>query len=158
MLFTGWNLRKQFRSVFHRFYDFLKFSENLRKSSEAFGNLRKFSENFGNGSKVIFRCFYDFLIFFKMPPDISPQDISLRFLAPGRNPSLGACILRTTTYWGCESAVLRGSIESRGIQCILCALKENSRFFPARETGNLKINMAESDLSPTTFTSSSASD
>ena len=36
--------------------------------------------------------------------------------------------------------------------------KENSRFFPARETGNLKINMAEADLSPTTFTSSSASD
>ena len=36
--------------------------------------------------------------------------------------------------------------------------KENSRFFPARETGNLKIGMAESDLSPTTFTSSSASD
>ena len=36
--------------------------------------------------------------------------------------------------------------------------KENSRFFPPRETGNLKINMAEADLSPTTFTSSSASD
>ena len=36
--------------------------------------------------------------------------------------------------------------------------KENSRFFPARETGNLKINMAEADLSQTTFTSSSASD
>ena len=36
--------------------------------------------------------------------------------------------------------------------------KENSRFFPARGTGNLKINMAEADLSPTTFTSSSASD
>ena len=35
--------------------------------------------------------------------------------------------------------------------------KENSPFFPARETGNLKINMAEADLSPTTFTSSSAS-
>ena len=35
--------------------------------------------------------------------------------------------------------------------------KENSRFFPARETGNLKINMAEADLSPMTFTSSSAS-
>ena len=34
--------------------------------------------------------------------------------------------------------------------------KENSRFFPARET--LKINMAEADLSPKTFTSSSASD
>ena len=48
--------------VFSRcFYDFLKFSENLRKSSEVFGNPRKFSENFGNGSKVIFRCFYDFL-------------------------------------------------------------------------------------------------
>ena len=28
-----------------------------------FGNFRKFSENFGNGSKVIFRCFYDFLKF-----------------------------------------------------------------------------------------------
>ena len=36
--------------------------------------------------------------------------------------------------------------------------KENSRFFPARETENLKINMVEADLSPTTFTSSSASD
>ena len=48
------------------------------------------------------------------------------------------CILRTTTYWG-------------------CALK-NSRFFPTRKTGNKKINMAEADLSPTTFTSSSASD
>ena len=36
--------------------------------------------------------------------------------------------------------------------------KENSRFFSTRETGNLKINMAEADLSPTTFTSSSASD
>ena len=36
--------------------------------------------------------------------------------------------------------------------------KENSRFFPARETRNLKTNMAEADLSPTTFTSSSASD
>ena len=36
--------------------------------------------------------------------------------------------------------------------------KENSRFFPARETRNLKINMAEADLSPTTFTSRAASD
>ena len=36
--------------------------------------------------------------------------------------------------------------------------KENSCFFPARKTGNLKLNMAEADLSPTTFTSSSASD
>ena len=45
------------------FYNFLKFSENLRKSSDVFGNLREFSENFGNGSKVIFRCFYDFLKF-----------------------------------------------------------------------------------------------
>ena len=50
--------------VFSRcFYDFLKSSENLRKSSEVFGNLRKFAENFGNGLKVIFRCFYDFLKF-----------------------------------------------------------------------------------------------
>ena len=45
------------------FYNFLKFSENFRKSSEVFGNLRTFSENFGNGSKVIFRWFYDFLKF-----------------------------------------------------------------------------------------------
>ena len=36
--------------------------------------------------------------------------------------------------------------------------KENTCFFPAWETGNLKINMAEADLSPTTFTSSSTSD
>ena len=28
-----------------------------------FGNPRKFSENFGNGLKVIFKCFYNFLIF-----------------------------------------------------------------------------------------------
>ena len=28
-----------------------------------FGNLRNSSQNFGNGSKVIFRCFYDFLKF-----------------------------------------------------------------------------------------------
>ena len=46
------NLRKQFKSVFHRFYDFLKFSENLRQSSEAFGNLRRRSENFGNFRKT----------------------------------------------------------------------------------------------------------
>ena len=64
------------------------------------------------------------------------------------------CILRTTTYWGCESTVLRESIESRGIQCFNVLYKENFRFFPARETGNLKIDMAEA----TTFTSSSASD
>ena len=36
--------------------------------------------------------------------------------------------------------------------------KENSGFFPARVIGNLKINMAEADLSKKTFTSSSASD
>ena len=40
----------------------------------------------------------------------------------------------------------------------LMPYKENSRFFPTRETGNLRINMAEADLSPTTFTSSSTSD
>ena len=49
-----------------------------------------------------------------------------------------------TTYWGCESTVLRGSVESR--------------FFPVLKTENLKINMAEADLLPKTFTSSSASD
>ena len=50
-------LRKRFKSNFQMF---LWFYEKFRK---IFGNLRKFSENFGNGSKVIFRCFYDFLIF-----------------------------------------------------------------------------------------------
>ena len=48
------------------FYGFLKSSKNLQKSSEVFGYLRKFSENFGNGSKVVFRCFYDFLILFRL--------------------------------------------------------------------------------------------
>ena len=50
--------------VFSRcFYDFLKCSENLQKSSEVFWKSSEISENFGNGSKVIFRCFYDFLKF-----------------------------------------------------------------------------------------------
>ena len=107
---TFGNLRKQFKSVFHRFmifkifgnlrkflenfgngskviftcfHDFLKFLENLRKSSEVFGNLRKFSENFGNGSKVIFRCFYGFLIFLKMPPGYMFPDISPSVYTPG---------------------------------------------------------------------------
>ena len=35
-----------------------------------FGNLRKLSENFGNGSKVIFRCFYDFLKIFGKSSEI----------------------------------------------------------------------------------------
>ena len=42
---------------------YFKIFGNLWKSSEAFGILRKFLENFGNGSKVIYRCFYDFLKF-----------------------------------------------------------------------------------------------
>ena len=45
-----------------------------------------------------------------------------------------------------------------GFNVLNVPCKENFRFFPARETGNLKRNMAEADLSPTTFTSSSASD
>ena len=40
----------------------------------------------------------------------------------------------------------------------LCLIRRTPAFFPTRETGNLTINMAEADLSPTTFTSSSASD
>ena len=53
---------------------------------------------------------------------------------------------------------MRGSIESRGIQSTLCPYKEDSRFILARETGNRETNMAEADLSPTTFTSRSARD
>ena len=45
-----------------------------------------------------------------------------------------------------------------GFNVFNVSYKENSRFFPARETGNIKINMEEADLSPTTFTSSSACD
>ena len=51
-------------------YASLKFSENLQKSSEVFGNPRKISENFGNGPKVIFRCFYDFLKIFGKSSEI----------------------------------------------------------------------------------------
>ena len=42
---------------------FQNFRKNVQISSQVFENLRKFSENFGNGSKVIFRCFYEFLKF-----------------------------------------------------------------------------------------------
>ena len=45
------------------FYDLVKSSKNLRKSSEVFRNLWKLSENFGNDSKVVFRCFDEFLKF-----------------------------------------------------------------------------------------------
>ena len=45
-----------------------------------------------------------------------------------------------------------------GLNVFNVPYKENFRFFPARETGNLKINMAEAEFSLTTFTSSSASD
>ena len=38
-------------------------SKIFGKASEVFGNLQKLLENFGNGSKVIFRCFYDFFKF-----------------------------------------------------------------------------------------------
>ena len=56
-------LENDSKVIFRCFYDFLKFLENLRKSSEVFGKLRNCLENFRNGSKVIFRCFYDFLKF-----------------------------------------------------------------------------------------------
>ena len=45
---------------------FIKLSDFLKifvKSSEIFGSVRKSSENFGDGSKVTFRCFYDFFKF-----------------------------------------------------------------------------------------------
>ena len=55
-----------------------------------------------------------------------------------RSPLLGVSILRTTAYWGCESIFLRGPIELRGIQCTQCPYKEDARFFPARENGNVE--------------------
>ena len=38
------------------------------------------------------------------------------------------------------------------VASVCMGLKEDSRFIPAREIGNLETNMAEADLSPTTFT------
>ena len=51
---TFGKLRKQFKSVFQCFYNFLKIFE---KSSEVFGNLRSFLENFENGYKNNFQMF-----------------------------------------------------------------------------------------------------
>ena len=62
-LWNFWKTSESVQKCFPNVLWFYKISENLRKFSEVFGNLRKFSENFGNGSKVIFRCFYDFLKF-----------------------------------------------------------------------------------------------
>ena len=75
-----------------------------------------------------------------------------------RSPLLGVCILRTTRYWGVSQPFCADQLNPAGFNVFNVPYKENSRFFPARETGNLKINKAEADLSPTTFTSSSASD
>ena len=58
MLFTGWEVcigKNCDRGL-----------NMLTEASGLYGNLRKFSENFGNGSKVIFRCFHDFLNFRKI--------------------------------------------------------------------------------------------
>ena len=57
------NFCKSSETVKNCFPSFLRYFKIFGISSEVFGNLRKFSENFGNGSKVIFRCFYDFLKF-----------------------------------------------------------------------------------------------
>ena len=65
-----------------------------------------------------------------------------------RGPFLGVCILRTTT---CKPFYV-DQLNPAGFNVFNVTYKENSRFFPARETGNLKINMAEADLSLTTFT------
>ena len=70
-------LRKRFKPVFEELKRFIKLLENFGKSSKVFSrcfydflkfseNLRKFSEIFRNGSKLIFRCFYDFLNFRKI--------------------------------------------------------------------------------------------
>ena len=74
-----------------------------------------------------------------------------------RSPLLGVCILRTTTYWGCESTVCVDQLNPSGFNVSNLPDNENPRFFPARETGNPNINMAGENLWPKTFTSSSAS-
>ena len=70
-------LRKRFKPVFEELKRFMKLLENFGNSLKVFSrcfydflkfseNLRKFSENFGNGSKVIFRRFlWFFKIFWK---------------------------------------------------------------------------------------------
>ena len=69
---TFGKLQKQFKLKCFPdvFMIFLKYSENLQKSSEVFGNIQKSAENFGNVSKVIFRCFYGFLKFLEKPSEI----------------------------------------------------------------------------------------
>ena len=60
------NSRKTSETAQVFFQMILCFFKIIGKSSEpleVLGNLRKFSKNFGNGSKLIFRCFYDFLKF-----------------------------------------------------------------------------------------------
>ena len=44
------------------------------------------------------------------------------------------CILRTTTYWGCESTVCVDQLNPAGFNVSNVPDKENPRFFPARET------------------------
>ena len=67
------NFRKSLE-VFGSIREFRKTSETVQKCfpdvllifenfPNIFGNLRKCSKKIGNGSKVIFRCFYDFLKF-----------------------------------------------------------------------------------------------
>ena len=56
---TSETVQKSFSDVFMIFKIFGKYSEIFGSVR----NLRKFLENFGNGSKVIFRCCYDFLKF-----------------------------------------------------------------------------------------------
>ena len=62
---TFGNLRKQFKSVFYRFYDILKFSENLRKSLEAFGDPEIFGK-LRQRFKSNFQMFMIFLYFRKI--------------------------------------------------------------------------------------------
>ena len=51
------NFGNSSKVFFRCFYDFFKFSENLRKCSKIIGNFQKTSEMV---QKIIFRCFYDF--------------------------------------------------------------------------------------------------
>ena len=66
-LWDFWKTSETVQKCFPNVFMILKI---FGKSSEIFGSIRKCLENFGNGSKVIFRCFYDFFKIFGKSSEI----------------------------------------------------------------------------------------